>query len=117
MGVVSNRSVSIRIQVFFQNREKCFFEIHIERFSASLLLRPDNSRAPHPALVNGILLVGCYFSRAPSLVGRESYFLTQAVHGLSASFDQTDRLHDFVRASNLVTFYYLCKGETEAQGP
>ncbi|KAG8907551.1 hypothetical protein FRB99_003709 [Tulasnella sp. 403] len=98
------------IQIFLQNRDKCYFDLHVGRFIASLSLPPTEPTAPHPALIDAILLVGCYFSRAPSLANYEIQFLSQALHQLSACFSETERLHDFVRASNLITFYYFCKG-------
>ncbi|KAG8939742.1 hypothetical protein FRC04_005991 [Tulasnella sp. 424] len=93
-----------------QNREKCYFDLHVGRFIASLSLPPADPQAPHPTLVDAILLVGCYFSRAPSLAGYESGLLAAANSNLSTSFHHTDRLHDFIRASNLIAFYYFCKG-------
>lgn len=54
--------------------------------------------------------MGCYFHRSPSLTDYEVRFLAQARQELSASVRDTDRLHDFVRAANLVAFYYFCKG-------
>ncbi|KAG9019290.1 hypothetical protein FRB90_004297 [Tulasnella sp. 427] len=98
------------IGIFMQNREKCYFDLHVGRFIASLSLPPADPQAPHPTLVDAILLVGCYFSRAPSLAGYETGLLAAANNNLSTSFHHTDRLHDFIRASNLIAFYYFCKG-------
>ncbi|KAG8902283.1 hypothetical protein FRC01_009625 [Tulasnella sp. 417] len=98
------------IGIFLQNREKCYFDLHVGRFIASLSLPPADPQAPHPTLVDAILLVGCYFSRDPSLAGYESGLLVAANSHLSTSFHHTDRLHDFIRASNLIAFYYFCKG-------
>ncbi|KAG8891285.1 hypothetical protein FRC01_014786, partial [Tulasnella sp. 417] len=47
---------------------------------------------------------------APYLVGYESGLLAAANNNLSTSFHRNDRLHDFIRASNLIAFYYFCKG-------
>lgn len=98
------------ICIFLQNREMCYFDLHVGRFIASLSLPPADPQAPHPTLVNAILLVGCYFSRDLSLAGYENGLLAAANNSLSTSFHHTDRLHDFVRASNLIAFYYFCKG-------
>ncbi|KAG8915023.1 hypothetical protein FRC01_003813, partial [Tulasnella sp. 417] len=95
---------------FLRNRDKCYFDLHVGRFIASLSLPPADPKAPHPALVDAILLVACYFSRAPYLVGYESGLLAAANTNLSTSFHRNDRLHDFIRASNLISFYYFCKG-------
>lgn len=93
------------------NREKCYFEVHAASFMAALAVSEGSPEALHPALIDAVLLVGIYFSRAPSLDRYEAIYLAQARQKLSDSYNHTDRLHDFVRASNLITFYYLCKGK------
>ncbi|KAG9001685.1 hypothetical protein FRB90_011555, partial [Tulasnella sp. 427] len=98
------------IETFLQNRDKCCFDLHVGRFIASLSLPSEDLRGPHPALVQSILLMGSYFSRAPALVDYEVRFLAQSRQELSASLSDADRLHDYVRASNLVAFFYFCKG-------
>ncbi|KAG9049083.1 hypothetical protein FS837_011211 [Tulasnella sp. UAMH 9824] len=98
------------IETFLQNRDKCCFDLHVGRFIASLSHPSTDTRAPHPALVQSILLMGCYFSRSPALADYEVRFLAQSRQELSASRNQGDRLHDYVRASNLVAFFYFCKG-------
>ncbi|KAG9027811.1 hypothetical protein FRB95_007356 [Tulasnella sp. JGI-2019a] len=106
------------INYFFLHREKCFFEVHVPRFTAALSLSSGNPNALHPALVNAVLLIGCYWARAASLATLESQLLGQVLCELSMSYQQADRLHDHIRASNLVTFYYICKGmhnEAEVQ--
>lgn len=40
----------------------------------------------------------------------EAELLEQTKYELSMSYSHADRLHDFIRASNLVAFYYICKG-------
>ncbi|KIO32542.1 hypothetical protein M407DRAFT_4494 [Tulasnella calospora MUT 4182] len=92
------------------NRDKCCFDLHVGRFIASLSYPSTDNRAPHPALVQSILLMGCYFSRSPALADYEVRFLAQSRQELSVSFGGVDRLHDYVRASNLVAFFYFCKG-------
>ncbi|KAG8864190.1 hypothetical protein FRB96_006011 [Tulasnella sp. 330] len=98
------------INLFFQHREKCFFEVQIARFNVALRTPPDNLDALDPALVTAILLLGCYWSRAASLVALEAQLLDQTKYELSASLVEADRLHDYVRGTNLLVFYYICKG-------
>lgn len=86
-------------------------DIHVQRFIASLTLAPSDPKGPHAALVHAILLIGCYFSRSPGLADWEIRFLEQARRDMAASFSSADRLHDFNRASNLVAYYYFCKGK------
>ncbi|KAG8933535.1 hypothetical protein FRC03_011185 [Tulasnella sp. 419] len=103
------------IQTFLRNKEKACFEIDEERFIASLSYPLLDSRRPHPCLIYAILLLGSYFTRfsgarSPSPPEDEERFLCEARTELPRSLEETDRLHDFIRASNLVAFYYLCKG-------
>lgn len=98
------------IETFLQNRDKCCFDLHVGRFIASLARPSTDLRAPHPALVQSILLMGCYFSRSPALADYEVRFLAQSRQELSTSLAGADKLHDYVRASNLVAFFYFCKG-------
>ncbi|KAG8984699.1 hypothetical protein FRB93_006359 [Tulasnella sp. JGI-2019a] len=63
------------INYFFLHREKCFFEVHVPRFTAALSLSSGNPNALHPALVNAVLLIGCYWARAASLATLESQLL------------------------------------------
>ncbi|KAG8907403.1 hypothetical protein FRB99_004428 [Tulasnella sp. 403] len=103
------------IETFLQNRDRCCLDLHVGRFIAALSIPPNDHRALHPALVQAVLLIGSYFSRSPSMTDYEVRFLAQARHDLTLSVTNADRLHDFVRASNLVAFYYFCKGNyTEA---
>ncbi len=99
-----------RIELFIQNRSRCFLEFHVARFISTLSLPSSDPQAPHEALVDAMLLVGCYFSRSPSLAGYELSCLTHALTKLSQALKDTDRLHDYIRASNLIAFYYLSKG-------
>lgn len=93
-----------------RNRESCCIDLHVPRFIASLALPSTDARAPHPAFVQAVLLTGCYFSRSPSLGDYEIRFLAQTRREMAVSISGVDRLHDYVRASNLVAFYYFCKG-------
>lgn len=103
-----------RIETFLHNRDKCCFDLHVGRFIAALARPPTDPQAPHPALVQSILLMGCYFSRSPALADYEVRFLAQSRQELSASLAGPEtlheKLHDYIRASNLVAFFYFCKG-------
>lgn len=102
------------IETFLHNRDKCCFDLHVGRFIAALARPPTDPQAPHPALVQSILLMGCYFSRSPALADYEVRFLAQSRQELSASLAGPEtlheKLHDYIRASNLVAFFYFCKG-------
>ncbi|KAG9010926.1 hypothetical protein FRB94_009406 [Tulasnella sp. JGI-2019a] len=97
-------------EIFLRNRDSCCIDLHVPRFIASLAFPSTDSRAPHPAFVQAVMLTGCYFSRSPSLADYEIRFLAQTRREMAASIAGADRLHDYIRASNLVAFYYFCKG-------
>lgn len=101
------------IRIFFQNREQALFDIDPARFYHAYALPDTDARSPHPALVEAILLVGCYLSRAPSYAAYEDMLLRRAIQQLPSAFNEPDGRHDFLRASNLIAFYYLCKGDVD----
>lgn len=98
------------IETFLQNQDKCLLDLHGPRFTAAVTLPSTDPRAPHPAFVQAAMLIGCYFSRSPSLSDYEVRFLAQARREMAMSAQNADRLHDYIRASNLVAFYYFSKG-------
>ncbi|KAG8929703.1 hypothetical protein FRC02_005215 [Tulasnella sp. 418] len=114
---LSNGIIDNLIQTFLHNKEKCCFDIDARRLRDSLNLDDSDPDCPHPCFVNAILLLGCYFSRPLSTTSQhenERRFLSKTLAELTRAYNQADRLHDFIRASNLVVYYYLFNGYREA---
>lgn len=65
---------------------------------------------PHPALLDAIYLLGCYFSRSPHLTELEPYFLKRALKGISVALHHQDRVVHVLQASCLISVYFYCHG-------
>ncbi|KAG8968028.1 hypothetical protein FRC03_008893 [Tulasnella sp. 419] len=95
------------LQIFFQHSHQCMFEVHIERFMASLDLPAPH--CPHPALMNAIFLLACHFS-PPLSSSYESMFLARTRRYINQSLESSDRLINFLQASMLLAWYFFFKG-------
>lgn len=82
--------------------------MHVGRFQASLSLPPPHQ--PHPALMDAIYLLACYFSRCAPLRELESHFLKRALQGISEALQHSDRIINVLQASCLLAVYFFCHG-------
>ncbi|KAH9926098.1 uncharacterized protein B0H18DRAFT_1085062 [Fomitopsis serialis] len=96
------------LEIFFSHRHQCAFDCHLTRFSASLHLAHPHQ--PHPALMDAIYLMACYFSRLPHLSELEPHFLKRALAGISEALHQQDRMVQVLQASSLIAVYFFCQG-------
>ncbi|CAL1703325.1 unnamed protein product [Somion occarium] len=96
------------LDIFFAHRHQCAFDVHVERFQASLSLAPQDQ--PHPALVDAVYLMGCYFSRSPNYTPLESHFLKRALAGISEALQENDRVINVLQASCLLALYFFGRG-------
>ena len=96
------------LEIFFSHRHQCAFDCHLARFRASLHLTPPHQ--PHPALMDAIYLMACYFSRLPQLSELEPHFLKRALAGISEALHQQDRMVQVLQASSLIAVYFFCQG-------
>ncbi|KAG9038432.1 hypothetical protein FRB95_001289 [Tulasnella sp. JGI-2019a] len=79
-----------------------------EEFRARLDL--PTPECPHPALVNAMMLMGCHLTFSPVWTIHEPMFLMRARESLLASLAHSDRLFDFLLASNIVANYLYRTG-------
>lgn len=96
------------VGVFLQRNEDFHFYIDKTRFLVSLDSQPPD--CPHPSLLNAIYLLGCHFTNQPEWTVHEPMFLSRAREALLASLAHSDRLFDFLMASNLVAYYLYRTG-------
>ncbi|KAG9049087.1 hypothetical protein FS837_011215 [Tulasnella sp. UAMH 9824] len=96
------------VGVFLQRNEDFHFYIDKTRFLLSLDFQPPD--CPHPSLLNAIYLLGCHFTNQPEWTVHEPMFLSRAREALLASLAHSDRLFDFLMASNLVAYYLYRTG-------
>ena len=66
---------------------------------------------PHPALLDAMYLMACYFSQ-PQYAAQEQHFLQRALSGISSSLQDSDRLIQIVQASCLIAIYFFSRGRT-----
>ncbi|KAI0692217.1 hypothetical protein BC835DRAFT_82085 [Cytidiella melzeri] len=78
------------------------------RLRASLSAPPPQQ--PHPALVDAMCLIGCYFSHEPHHTAQEAQFLQNALSGISSALQHNDRLVQVVQASCLIAVYFFSRG-------
>ncbi|KAG8928767.1 hypothetical protein FRC02_006476 [Tulasnella sp. 418] len=97
------------IHIFFDRATpKSGFRLNQERFIQSL--KAERELQPHPALLNVIYLLACYFSEIPALTRHQQVFMTRTRHYMGKSLAQKDRLINFVAASTLLAYYLLRVG-------
>ncbi|KAF9453652.1 hypothetical protein P691DRAFT_658074 [Macrolepiota fuliginosa MF-IS2] len=100
---VSNISFSSRLTVFIAHRAQCHFYSSMTRFQSPRLQQLEEQ--PHPALLQAINLLGCYFSRDPELRSLETDLLKQSLHEITVSLRDCKHLCDVVQASSLLALY------------
>ncbi|KAK7449724.1 hypothetical protein VKT23_013199 [Stygiomarasmius scandens] len=94
----------VLLDIFLAHRHQCWFDSDVSRFQAfsdSQSSRPE----PHPALLNAIFLLGCFFARNPFYSDLEAHFLSKTLHEITVALDSSDRLVDVVQASCLLALY------------
>ncbi|GJE88002.1 C6 transcription factor domain-containing protein [Phanerochaete sordida] len=96
------------LDIFFAHRHQCAFDVHVDRFRASMSLPP--AQQPHPALLDAMYLMACYFSQMPP--AQEGHYLQRALTGISSSLQDSDRLIQIVQASCLIAIYFFSRGRT-----
>ncbi|KAG8884803.1 hypothetical protein FRB98_002162 [Tulasnella sp. 332] len=79
-----------------------------EEFRSRLDL--PSPECPHPALTNAMMLMGCHLTFNPLWTIHEPMFLMRAREALLASLAHSDRLFDFLLASNIVAYYLYRTG-------
>ncbi|EMD34354.1 hypothetical protein CERSUDRAFT_117232 [Gelatoporia subvermispora B] len=96
------------LDIFFMHKHQCCFDVHQGRFQASLYLQ--SSDRPHPALLDAMYLLACYFSRSPRLSELQPHFLRRALQGISDALQLSDRIINVLQASCLLGVYFYCHG-------
>ncbi|KIO33566.1 hypothetical protein M407DRAFT_3889 [Tulasnella calospora MUT 4182] len=121
------------INIFLQHHASLPFDLHVPTFIARLHSANPSER-PHPAIIESMYLMACYFvsrglasSPCPlalevitdpgvelpqlaELAQLEEHFLRRARTALVDSLSFSDRLMDFLRGSILVTQYLYLRG-------
>ncbi|CEL51527.1 hypothetical protein RSOLAG1IB_00062 [Rhizoctonia solani AG-1 IB] len=103
------------IDIFFQRHSQCGFELHIGRVRRAL--QPDAPEALTPALLNSMLLMGCYFAREQELKIWEDDFFERTKWAIeenitlahSGGDGKYNSLHH-VQAMSMFGLYYYFKG-------
>lgn len=108
--IPSHVTLTNRLDIFLAHRHQCAFDVHIGRFKASLSLPPPER--PHPALMDAIYLMACFYSNVPQLSALQPHFLQLALSGISTSLQHSDRLLHIVQASCLIAIYFFSRGRT-----
>ncbi|PBK65176.1 hypothetical protein ARMSODRAFT_1087579 [Armillaria solidipes] len=90
------------IEAFLSHRHQCYFE------GCGIGLTESER---HPAFMNTVYFLGCYYTRSPHLSNLETYFLNLALHGLASTFVIHERTVDLVRASSLLAIYFYSTGQ------
>lgn len=104
---------SLRITLAHRHQYQMYF--HLPTFFASVSSN-DPSRQPHPALLEAMYLLACYYTEtlprnsSYNLTGLEAHFLNRTRKALNDSVAYCDRLLDFLKASCLVTTYFMMRG-------
>ena len=98
------------LDIFFQHRHQCAFDVHVGRFKASLF--HPTARKPHPSLVDAVYLLACYFSRAPAYTELEPHFLKRSLRGIADALQHSDRIVHVLQASCLLAVYFFWHGRT-----
>ena len=109
LNISHNFSLTSRLDIFFAHRHQCGFDVHVDRFRASMSSPP--AQQPHPALLDAIYLMACYFSQ-PHYAAQEQHYLQRALSGISSSLQDSDRLIQIVQASCLIAIYFFSRGRT-----
>ncbi|KAL0070518.1 hypothetical protein AAF712_002351 [Marasmius tenuissimus] len=97
----------ILLDLFYAHRHQCWFDGDFSRYDTTKSTQPLHQpySEPHPALMNSIYLLACYFARSPFYAQMENTFLTRTLHEITVALDQSDRLVDVVQASCLLAVY------------
>lgn len=105
---ISPETQQYLLDVFIAHRAQCHFYSNMTRFQLPLLQRLGEQ--PHPALLQAINLLGCFFSRDPQFRGLEADLLKQSLHEISVSLRHCEDLCDVVQASSLLALYCYFNG-------
>ncbi|KDQ07265.1 hypothetical protein BOTBODRAFT_613879 [Botryobasidium botryosum FD-172 SS1] len=92
------------ISLFLQFRWRHPFEFNISRLLFALELPPTHPNAPHPALVNAVLLNGCFFAES-TFHKYEPSLMICLRRSIQHSLATADRLFDCMRALALFSCY------------
>ncbi|KDQ15872.1 hypothetical protein BOTBODRAFT_31331 [Botryobasidium botryosum FD-172 SS1] len=87
------------------------YDFGLEFNAPRLLASVRDGTGPHPAVINVLYLMGCYYTPGP-LHALEPYFLGRVRRHLQHSLQNVDRIVDFLKASAILTFYYLFRIRT-----
>jgi len=105
-------AIGFRVGVFLAHRHRCQFDVNVPRFLTTIVY--SETSQPHPALIEAVYLTACYFTARfhpnQNISRHEEHFLGRARKALNESLAFSDRLLDFIRASNLVGWYLFAKG-------
>lgn len=102
-----------RIDAFLSRAHQWNFNLDPVSFRASLSSE-SASLAPHPALVNAILLIASsHFPSSPHLGELSSQFLTRTLEAIALGVEQADRLLNVVQASCLLASYFYSQNRTQ----
>ncbi|KDQ20916.1 hypothetical protein BOTBODRAFT_183617 [Botryobasidium botryosum FD-172 SS1] len=94
---------------FFLYAWQFICNLNPRRLRTTLELPRDHPDAPHPALFNAALLVGCIYSPV-TLRRYESVFLRRTHQHLGQSLAHGQKLFDFLFASSLTGSYHFTRG-------
>ncbi|KAK0458257.1 uncharacterized protein EV420DRAFT_387716 [Desarmillaria tabescens] len=93
---------TILIEAFLSHQHQCYFE-------GCGIGITESER--HPAFMNAVYFLGCYYTRSPHLANLETHFLNLALHGIASALAGHDRTVDVVRASSLLALYFYSTGQ------
>ncbi|KAF8306765.1 hypothetical protein DL93DRAFT_2171992 [Clavulina sp. PMI_390] len=104
------------LAVFFDHLFQFNFGLDVSKFRVALALDPSASMAPHPSLLNAMLLIAIPFAPASNALTAEAYafeptFSHRAHRHLDDALAHVDRLLDFLQATTLLAQYNLIKGK------
>ncbi|CAE6380342.1 unnamed protein product [Rhizoctonia solani] len=107
--------VSKLLDIFFRRHSQCGFELHLGRVARAL--QPDASEPLTPALLNSMLLMGCYFAHEQELKMWENDFFERTKWAIeenialahSGGDGKYNSLHH-VQAMSIFGLYYYFKG-------
>ncbi|KAK0200077.1 hypothetical protein DFS33DRAFT_216598 [Desarmillaria ectypa] len=92
----------ILVEAFLSHRHQCYFE------GCGIGLTESER---HPAFMNTVYFLGCYYTRSLHLSDLETHFLNLALHDIASALTGHERTIDVVRASSLLAIYFYSTGQ------
>lgn len=92
----------ILIETFLSHQHQCYFE------GCGIGLTESER---HPALMNAVYLLGCYYTRSTHFLNVETHFLDLVLRGVASALSEHEKTVDVVRASSLLAVYLYSTGQ------